>query len=39
MMSKLRARTVPELVRAAAVLEQAGFFQQSPATRQPVYLA
>jgi FixJ family two-component response regulator len=39
MMSKLRARTVPELVRAAAVLEQAGIFvQQSAATRQPAYL-
>jgi hypothetical protein len=37
MMSKLRSRTVPELVRAAAVLEQAGIFQQS-ATRQPAYL-
>jgi two-component system, LuxR family, response regulator FixJ len=39
MMSKLRARTVPELVRAAAVLEQAGIFRQSAATRQPPYLA
>jgi FixJ family two-component response regulator len=38
MMSKLRARTVPELVRAATVLEQAGIFVQSPATRQPAYL-
>ena len=39
MMSKLRARTVPELVRAAAVLEQAGIFvQQSLGARQPAYL-
>jgi DNA-binding NarL/FixJ family response regulator len=39
MMSKLRARTVPELVRAAAVLEQAGVsVQQPPASRQPPHL-
>jgi FixJ family two-component response regulator len=39
MMSKLRARTVPELVRAAAVLEQAGISVQHPSgTRQPAYL-
>jgi FixJ family two-component response regulator len=40
MMSKLRARTVPELVRAAAVLEQAGISVQQPSgARQPAYLA
>jgi FixJ family two-component response regulator len=39
MMSKLRSRTVPELVRAATILEQAGIFiQQSAGTRQSAYL-
>src|SRR5262245_45679518 len=39
MMTKLHARTVPELVRVATVLEQAGIsVQQTSGTRQPAYL-